>query len=343
MQLLYRYLFQVDFTGPLPLTRQGNRYIICFIDHYSKWLEAIAVPNQIAELAAKALFSCVISRYGVPSKIISDQGTQFESLLFHHMCQMLGCEKLRTTPYHPATNGLVERANKSMKELLRTCVNEFGNDWDEKLDLVLYALRSAKHESTHFSPAKIVLGQDIKLPVDLELPLITSQRSQRENYHVFVNDLILNLQNICKVSDEHLNSSQRKLKCTYDKKRYEIHHAVGDHVLLMNREGSKMEKKFEGPFVVTDANHPVYKIAEMFYPNKPTKKVNHNLLYPCRGHDSEPKDQLNRSYTTEDQAKNEKLSPPELEKPSCTPEPQVRRSRRDFKKSVRNYFHTSSP
>ncbi|KII70025.1 Retrovirus-related Pol polyprotein from transposon 17.6 [Thelohanellus kitauei] len=107
-------LWEVDYTGQLPTTSKGNRYIIVFIDHCTKWVEAKAVEDQSAITAAKAFFSLVVSRFGVQKYLLSDMGTAYESELFQQVCEYLGCAKLHTTPYHPMGNGLVERSNKTI-------------------------------------------------------------------------------------------------------------------------------------------------------------------------------------------------------------------------------------
>ncbi|KII71815.1 Transposon Tf2-9 polyprotein [Thelohanellus kitauei] len=158
--------WEVDFIGPLPLTDDGNKYIIIFIDTYSKWVEAEAIPDQTALTAANALIKCVVSRFGIPDHLHSDKGTQFESEIFQNLSETLNIKKSATTPYHPMGNGGVERVNRSLKEILRHYVSPERNDWDRMILLALLALRTFPYTSTKYSPALIVYGSELKIPID---------------------------------------------------------------------------------------------------------------------------------------------------------------------------------
>ena len=94
------HMVGIDIIGPLKLTRRGNRYILSVIDYYTKYGEAVPLPNQEAETVVRALEE-IFARHGMPSIILTDQGSNFESHLFASMCRLFGIEKRRTTPYHP--------------------------------------------------------------------------------------------------------------------------------------------------------------------------------------------------------------------------------------------------
>ena len=101
-----------DILGPLPQTDKGKRYILVISDYFRKWVEAFPIQDQKAETVAKCLVNEVVSRYGVPSYIHSDQDRQFESDLYQEVCFLLGIKKTTTTPCHPQSDGMVERFNK---------------------------------------------------------------------------------------------------------------------------------------------------------------------------------------------------------------------------------------
>jgi len=105
----------LDLFGPLPVTKHGNKYILVVTDYFTRWVEAYSLPNQEATTMARVLVNEWISRYGAPDVIHSDQGKNFDSRLFKEVCHLLGIHKTRTTPYHPQSDGLVERFNRTLK------------------------------------------------------------------------------------------------------------------------------------------------------------------------------------------------------------------------------------
>ena len=157
----------IDLTGPLPRTRAGNTSIMVVADYFTKWVEAFALPDQTAETVAKTLVEQVVTRFGTPLEIHTDQGREFEAGLFRRVCRLLGIRKTRTTPFHPQSDGMVERFNRTVKTMLSMFVAENQNDWDEHLPYVLMAYRSSQHESTKFTPNMLMLGREVALPLDV--------------------------------------------------------------------------------------------------------------------------------------------------------------------------------
>ena len=159
----------LDILGPLPETYNGNRYISVISDYFSRWGEAFGMSDQEASTVTDCLLQGFVSRFGVPSQIYSDQGAQFESNLFQALCRILGIEKTRTTPYHPQSDGLVERFNRSLEDMLSKVVETNYKNWDDCLPYSMMAYRSSIHETTGDSPVRMMLGRNIQLPVELML------------------------------------------------------------------------------------------------------------------------------------------------------------------------------
>ena len=120
------------------------------------------MSNMEASTVAKLLVEQLFSRFGVPDQLHSDQARQFESKLFAEMCNLLQIDKTRTTPYHPQSDGMVERFNKTLCSMLRAYIN-----WDLLLPYVTMAYRATEHESTRTSPNMIMLGHNTRTPLDL--------------------------------------------------------------------------------------------------------------------------------------------------------------------------------
>ena len=163
----------IDILGELPVTEEGNKYILVIGDYFTKWTECHAMQNMEASTVANILVEQVVSRFGIPYTIHSDQGRQFESRLFKEMCKLLQITKTRTTPYHPKSDGMVERFNKTLVTMLSAFVNEHHTDWDKHLQYVMMAYRSTEHETTGLTPNMCMLGRETTCPLDLmfEMPL----------------------------------------------------------------------------------------------------------------------------------------------------------------------------
>lgn len=113
-----------DILGELPITAKGNRYILVVSDYFTKWTEAFAMPNMEAKTVAKIMVEEVFVRLGTPRIIHSDQGRQFESELFREVCRLFHIEKTRTTAYHPQSDGMVERFNRTLTSMLSAFVQK---------------------------------------------------------------------------------------------------------------------------------------------------------------------------------------------------------------------------
>ena len=157
----------LDIVGPLPATERNNIYILVVSDYFTKWVEAYALPDQTAYSVAEVLFNEFISRLGVPRQIHCDQGRNFESQLFAELCKLLQISKTRTTPYRPQSDGLVERFNRTLQQMLKTLVNEARDDWDHLLPYVTMAYRATPQDSTGCSPNMLMLGRELNLPLDV--------------------------------------------------------------------------------------------------------------------------------------------------------------------------------
>ena len=123
----------IDMLGPLPKTVSGNEYVMVMCDYFTKSVECYALPDQQAYTVADALVTNFFSRFGVPYVLHTDQGRDFESHLFQHICELLGVHKTRTSSYRPQSDGLVERFNRTLQQMLASYVNGHRNDWDDHL------------------------------------------------------------------------------------------------------------------------------------------------------------------------------------------------------------------
>ncbi|XP_064475549.1 protein NYNRIN-like [Ornithodoros turicata] len=151
----------LDLVGPLP-SSQGNKYILTIIDRFSRWFEAVPLPDNTHEQVARAFASSWVSRYGAPLRLTTDRGRQFESRLFRSLVTLLGSKHIRTTAYHAAANGLVERCHRQLKAALRSYPSP--NNWTEHLPFILLVLRSVIRDDLGCTAAELLYGTTLRLP-----------------------------------------------------------------------------------------------------------------------------------------------------------------------------------
>ena len=137
----------IDFMGPLPLSN-GIQQILLNGDPFTKWYEAVPLPNQTASTTANALLQHWICCFGSPYSIHSHQGRNFESKIFKLLMQSFEIEKTRATAFRPQSNAVIERMNRTLQIMLAKCVNDHRNNWSTQLPYVMTAYLTSVHEST---------------------------------------------------------------------------------------------------------------------------------------------------------------------------------------------------
>ncbi|KAL5496902.1 hypothetical protein EMCRGX_G013275 [Ephydatia muelleri] len=146
--------------------RSGHKYILVICDYATRYPEAVPLHSCEAERIAEELMK-LFSRVGIPKEILTDQGSNFTSRLLAELYAMLQVRAIRTTPYHPQTDGLVERFNQTLKAMLRRTVNQEGKDWDRLIPYLLFAYREVPQASTGFSPFELLYGRKVRGPLDV--------------------------------------------------------------------------------------------------------------------------------------------------------------------------------
>ncbi|GBM62391.1 Transposon Ty3-I Gag-Pol polyprotein [Araneus ventricosus] len=276
----------LDILGPFPVTTKGNRYVLVLMDYFTKWPEAIPIPDQEASTVAEELVRSWISCYGVPMILHSDQGTNFNSALFTKLCELLGILKTRTTALHPESDGMVERFNRTILNHLSLFVSRNQTDWDTHLPLFLLAYRSAEHEVTGLTPAEMLFGRTLRLPCDILFGRPSETPSSPNEY---MKNLEARLESVHAFARERIKLASERMKTRYDSRATHHHFKEGDLVWMYNpkrRRGlsPKLQQNWEGPYtVVKKLNDVVYRVQRS--PNAKPKVIHINRLAPYRATD----------------------------------------------------------
>ena len=261
----------------LPKTKRGNRYVIVFVDYLTKWPEVYAVPDQTAPTIARLFVEEVVSRHGVPSKLLSNRGPAFLSKLLLSVCECLGVRKVNTSAYHPQCDGVVERFNRTLTDMLAKSVSPGVTEWDQRLPYVLFSYRASLQSSTGESPFFLLYGRDPRLPTETVLsPPPDRQVLMLDDYK---STLVRELSASWRQAQESVQIAQNQQKRQYDKSEKNSKFSIGDRVFVCmpaNKTGN-MRKLAQGP----------YHVAEV-YPNgldiRPVEKPGVQPIHVTMGH-----------------------------------------------------------
>lgn len=238
----------VDIVGPLPTSAEGFRYCLTIIDRCTRWPECFPTKDITAETISRTLYEGWISRFGCPKKLTSDQGRQFESQLFNELMTLLGIYKLRTTPYHPQSNGAVERWHRSLKAALtaRLC-NVVSSSWVDELPTVLLGLRTAARSDNGISAAEMTYGTTLRLPADYYDLKPQKEIDSSYEYVCKLRDTIRNFQSIAtrKNSEQNVFVHPDLKSCQYVFVRHDA----------LRRP---LQPTYDGPFRVLKRDSKVY-------------------------------------------------------------------------------------
>ena len=256
----------IDYVGPLPRTTQGNRYIIVATEYLTKWVEAAAVPDCTAKTTAQFIYQDIICRHGTPKEILTDRATSFQNELIAALLHIVGTRHRLSSPYHPQTNGLTERFNRTLCTILAKYATQHQGEWDTYLASALFAYRTAQQGTTKYEPFELLYGRHATLPIDLQMQRpTTTQNLPRtiEQYHQLIT---AQLQQRRQDAQQNIMKQQQKQKERYDRTHKGIDYQIGDKVLLFNVvqshvHGDKFKDKFDGPFYIHNIVRPgTYKL-----------------------------------------------------------------------------------
>jgi len=175
------------------------------------------------------------------------------STLLKQVYHLLGIRSLRTTPYHPQTDGLTECFNQTLKQMLRKFVNNSGTDWDQWLPYLLFAYKDVPQASTGFSPFELLYGHEVRGPLSLLREIWEGNKAREGSVNIvsYVVQMRDRLEKMSQLAQSHMAVAQQQQKSWYDRSALQRSFNPGQKVLvLLPSDNSKLLAKWQGPFEI---------------------------------------------------------------------------------------------
>jgi hypothetical protein len=247
-------LVATDFVGPFGITKGGNKYILLFVDYFTRYIEIIPTESNDSKAVATSLISMIITRFGAPEKLMSDCGSHFVSQAIEQTLNILGIKHIKTSPYHHQSNGMVERLAKTIEIMLSLYVNDHQDDWDQYLPFVAFAYNTSIHSSTGRTPYELIYGQLPSLPSDI-VEYIQEPKEIEAYHHRIINQF----KKIRMEVKEHDIRAKEQYWKTINKNQKAHSYKEGDMVWLYAKsrvkgKNPKLMKRWHGPFYIVRFN-----------------------------------------------------------------------------------------
>ena len=238
----------IDIVGPCQRTKNNNEYILTMQDQLSKFCLAVPLKDTLATTIADTLVKRFICIFGSPRVLLSDQGKNFLSSLMNRVAKRFKIKKIRTTSYHPQSNGSLERSHSSLSEFLKM-YTDLDTEWDEWVEIATLNYNTCVHESTKHTPYEVVFGRLARLPSSDPL----REGDLIPTYKDYVKNLVTRLNSIQKLAFDFLVASKEKSKKYYDRKINPRNFKVGDFVFLQSGpKPGKFGNHYFGPYKILE-------------------------------------------------------------------------------------------
>ncbi|GFX83267.1 hypothetical protein TNCV_4988611 [Trichonephila clavipes] len=240
----------IDLLGRFPKSAHGNKWIIVCTDYSTRYAITKALPTAEVDEIAKFLLEEIVLRHGAPRVIITDRGAVFRSRLVSSLVDLCNIDHRFTTAYHPQTNGLTERFNKTLADMLSMYVDVEQKNWDEILPFVTFAYNTAKQETTGFTPFYLLHGREAETTLDTMLPFCPNDFDDNN-----ITKIAARAEESRQLARVHTLRAQDKDRRRYDSKHQMVSYAPGDLVWIytpVRKVGlsEKLLRRYFGPYQV---------------------------------------------------------------------------------------------
>ena len=271
----------LDICGPLAMTPRKNQYILVVMDQYSKYTRAFALPNQTAQTIADVFHKEWVCLLGAPREVHTDQGRNFDGVVFNQLCELFKSAKTRTTAYHASANGGVERFNHTMCNMLSALAEHDRKSWDDKLAYACQAYNSTRHDTTGMEPNLLMFGRQPDLPWDVMVP--SRPDCEPLLQHEYIRKVKRDMRRIHQLAREKAGRAATVIKRYNDRKSHLNLYQVGDLVMLRSYKIvpglNKLTDNYEGPVFIIDVISDItFRVAKDA--RSKAKIVHHDRLKP---------------------------------------------------------------
>lgn len=251
----------MDLLGPFPTSTNGNKWIVVATDYLTRYAETASLPSGTAIEVASFFVKNIVLRHGAPMVLITDRGTAFTAELTQQILRLSHTVHRKTTAYHPQTNGLTERLNKTLADMLAMYVDVGHKTWDEVLPYVTFAYNTAPQETTQMTPFELVFARPASTMLDAMLPHVDDGST-----HGDVANFLQRAEEARQLARIRIKEQQYTDSRLYNLRRRDQQYAPGDRVMVwtpIRRRGlsEKLLRRYFGPYKITRRLGPlVYEV-----------------------------------------------------------------------------------
>lgn len=263
-------LVSIDFCGPFPVSLRGNIYIVAAIDYKTRYIVAKAVRDATSKTAARFVIEELICKFGVPKRILSDNGPCFTANFYQEINRGLGANPIYSSSYHPMGHGLIERVFRTVQDILAKYVAGNQKSWCKYLQPAIFAMNSSVQKSLKYSPFFLMYGREPNLPVDVlhdrkfETPDVEDQIQKMKQVHDFAaSNLRKALEGQTQIKDQN-----------YKEKEFQIDDLVMVHIkVLLTGQSKKLSMFWHGPYIITKKHSVLNYTITPLFPGKKQKEL----------------------------------------------------------------------
>lgn len=271
----------LDLLGPFPTSSTGNKWVAVATDYATRYAITRALPTSCATDVADFLLHDIILLHGAPRQLLTDRGRNFLSKVIADILRSSATQHKLTTSYHPQTNGLTERFNRTLTDMLSMYVSNDHHDWDIALPYVTFAYNSSRHATAGFSPFYLLYGREPTLPLDTVLPSAATPTTE------YARDAIALADHARQLARTRLTASQDTQRHYYDARHRDAQFSPGALVLLWSPSrhvglSEKLLSRYTGPYRVIRQVTPVTYEITLVSPPSPSAAVSSDIVHVSR-------------------------------------------------------------